>query len=199
MKKLYKESAGCFLIDPESHKVIMTIKTIDATKANIIRALIDNQVITAKTVLDVEWHCSFTKGKIEGDEDPKYRAIKESEEEAGIAEDDILIENTPIGSFEKKKKYTNAKGKRIEEEKKVTMYIAKIQGDYDLDKLNPTDSRHVAIALPIDQVGKFLKKSEKNFWKSDTVQIALNDYLDNINDLSSQHDKQHVSEIDIGN
>jgi len=109
MNKLYKESSGCFIIDPVSQKVIMTIKTIDKAKADIIRALIDNQVIRPETVLHVEKYCSFTKGKIEGEENYQERALKESEEEAGIAIDDIMIEESPIGSFEKKKKYTDAK------------------------------------------------------------------------------------------
>lgn len=195
--KLYKESSGCFIIDPVSQKVIMTIKTIDRTKADVIRALIDNQVIRPETVLKVEKHCSFTKGKMEGEESYTERALKESEEEAGIAIDDIMIEESPIGSFEKKKRYTDESGISWKEEKKVTMYLAKLKRPYDINNLNPTDPRHVAIALDINKVSKLLKsKDEKNFRKSKDVQHEIHKYLKNINNLSLNNTTNDVTQID---
>jgi hypothetical protein len=60
-----RESAGFFIIDPESKKIIMTMKIADHTKAEITRNLIENKIITNKTVLKKEGKISFVKGKIE--------------------------------------------------------------------------------------------------------------------------------------
>jgi len=77
------------------------------------------------------------------------------------------------------------------------MYLAKLKKPYNINNLNPTDPRHVAIALDIHKVAKLLKsKDEKKFRNSEDVQHAIHTYLKNITDLSLNNTTNDVTQVD---
>jgi hypothetical protein len=53
------------------------------------------------------------------------------------------------------------------------MYIATLKKPYDLDNLNPSDRRHIAIALNKKEIENLLSDSEKKFRKKKNTQKTI--------------------------
>ncbi|MEI7920151.1 MAG: hypothetical protein WCH65_08655 [bacterium] len=58
------------------------------------------------------------------------------------------------------------------------MYTATTKNEYNDENLHPSDPRHRAIKVNIDQVAELLgKQEEKDFRKSESVQNAIQELL----------------------
>lgn len=156
------ESSGCIVIDKKNKAVILTYKMSEKQAEEIAKTMLSRE-----DILNTRNLC-FTKGKIENGMKKKKTAKKETEEEAGIPINEITIQKK-LWSFNKKKPY----GEKI-----IHMYAATTENDYNDENLHPSDLRHKAIKVNIDQVAELLgKQEEKDFWNSKSVQNKIQKLL----------------------
>ncbi len=155
------ESSWCIVVDKEDKTVVLTYKMSEKQTKKLLTILSREDMLATKNLC-------FTKGKIENGINEEETAKKETEEEAWILTDEIIIQKK-IWSFSKKKTY----GKKI-----IHMYTATTKNEYNDENLHPSDPRHRAIKVNIDQVAELLgKQEEKDFRKSESVQNAIQELL----------------------
>lgn len=157
----YINAAWGIVANPETKKILMTIKNTDPEeRSKILKEITINSQESLLKILKKIW-CEFTKWKVEEGQSKKETAFRELEEEWGVERENIT-KVKDLGEYTE-----HCKKHRI---KTINMSLYELLTQQD--KYIPTDKKHIPIWLSVEDAIKYNKHpAEKKFLKDNRKKL----------------------------